>query len=492
MIPSQTSIRPRRKPPLPVRPGQTPRYDIAAEGERSPVVAPVVTPALLAPVADAGEGLPADFLRIPNTQAAPPVMSGAADVMSAPPTPRRVRIDALQDRVTTLRNTPAQDKNGRWKSIGLNLLHGLGEGANAVTQASMRSGRPVDAYGVAQVVGGGIGSGIAGGANPALDEQRKNDRFIGNLDRQLKEQLTYEKIEDERMERERKFKHEQTDQELKRMQITQTGDAARMRSGDAQTRSLVSMFNRLPSFDPQDAGNVEIVEAMRGAGLPVFAKHANQKLEIKVDPRTGSWRVFSADPQTGEATSGVITDRATDAPVVTATREQMSAETAAANRQAQDTRAATNIRSRENVAAANRESQERRAATSGVRARGGGANPTDARRTRAATAIGKLNTLLGKFETARTDKVRNAARRQIERQSSLINSEFGDLTDDDASGWRTSLKPRATSSLPTTGGGAYAGRRFALGNLGAIRQRLGVASDEEARRLVEAQGGTFQ
>ena len=73
----------------------------------------------------------------------------------------------------------------------------------------------------------------------------------------------------------------------------------------------------------------------------------------------------------------------------------------------------------------------------------------------------------------------------------LIRSQFGDIVSDGDEGLPTRLNSQAASPSNGNGGGRYAGQRFSRANIGTIRQRLGVASDEEAERIITQHGGSF-
>jgi hypothetical protein len=88
---------------------------------------------------------------------------------------------------------PASDRNGRVKSAILTALYQMGEGANRV----LSSGRPVDEYGLASVAGRGIGGGVAGAFNPALDEDTKRRARMDDLEQQIATQLKIERAQAE-------------------------------------------------------------------------------------------------------------------------------------------------------------------------------------------------------------------------------------------------------------------------------------------------------
>lgn len=143
----------------------------------------------------------------PPRAAAPHVTSDAPDPL--PPT----ELERAERKYSDLQRTPAKDKNGSLKSIILNALHEMGGQARAVSEGAARSGRPVDAYGMASIVGAGGGGAAAGGINPALDEQRKRHARMDDLGKYIQTTRAQEKAAREA--------------ELQRAQIEQTRANAR-------------------------------------------------------------------------------------------------------------------------------------------------------------------------------------------------------------------------------------------------------------------------
>jgi hypothetical protein len=83
---------------------------------------------------------------------------------------------------------PSYDRNGRVKSAIFHALHQLSEGAHQV----LASGRPVDEYGLASVVGRGLGGAFGGTLNPAIDEEYKRKARMADLEQQIANQLKIE------------------------------------------------------------------------------------------------------------------------------------------------------------------------------------------------------------------------------------------------------------------------------------------------------------
>jgi hypothetical protein len=136
------------------------------------------------------------------------------------------------------------------------------------------------------------------------------------------------------------------------------------RSRDAAARALVSLYNRLPEFDPDAPENADLAEQMRAAGLPVVRKQANQQLRFVQDMRTGAWSVVSAPKAGGQATAAAVTTP-DGKPLATTSSAQMSAEQQEANRRSREKVAQWQIAARKEIAAASRAVQEARVRMSG-------------------------------------------------------------------------------------------------------------------------------
>lgn len=395
----------------------------------------------------------------------------------------------IENQIEYERAHPVQDSNGRWSWKA--ALANVGAG---IAEQSRRGGT------WQEMLASGAGSAIGGVIAPNADERRVQQSRVTQLEQSLAKHglLRKQRLDLEGAEADNAYKRAQTD-------YLRTGKPAeaQAREINRQRGSVLSNLRLLKGtrLDVNNPSHLELLRRADDLGISMDVDSWNNAgsnlVSVEVvdaDNPTQKRRVFfnkaTGETQADAGQSGYVQPvNATTG--MTSAQEGSDADRDAARVEAMRRARVSEGLGRERFTEQRRHNQvtEARTTQGGTR---GGANPTDARRTRAAAAIGKLNTLLGKYETARTDKVRNAARRQIERQSSLINSEFGDLTDDDASGWRTSLKPRQAAGASSSGGGKYAGQRFSPQNLPAIRQRLGVSSDEEARRIVEAQGGIFQ
>lgn len=98
-------------------------------------------------------------------------------------------LKAKQDEYSTLANNPVHDTNGRFKSALWNFVREMSQQAQRVSA----SGRPVDEYGLASVVGAGIGGAAAGGINPRIDDENKRRMRMASLEEEIGRQLEIER-----------------------------------------------------------------------------------------------------------------------------------------------------------------------------------------------------------------------------------------------------------------------------------------------------------
>lgn len=80
------------------------------------------------------------------------------------------------------RTHPAKDTNGWLKSMLINAVVQMGRNANA----ALASGRPIDEYGFARVLGGGIGGAAAGAISPYLDEEYRQQGRMRRMQEHIK------------------------------------------------------------------------------------------------------------------------------------------------------------------------------------------------------------------------------------------------------------------------------------------------------------------
>jgi hypothetical protein len=178
------SILPRRRkiPPLdtitPRQPVPAEEFDSDPVGEAGGEAAPVE---LAAPDQDA--------LDMPELPAAPEAI---APVIMPRPKRRSEELLDLYDR----ESAPVEDHNGRLKSALLNSFYQMGQNA----QDQVRSGRVMDEYALASILGGGAGGAFAGAVRPELDEARKRQARMTDVGNQVKQALAVEEQERRRQQ----------------------------------------------------------------------------------------------------------------------------------------------------------------------------------------------------------------------------------------------------------------------------------------------------
>lgn len=116
------------------------------------------------------------------------------------PQPSRSQLQADEDTLAAVRNSQPK-KQSRGRALLMNMLYEMGQGANQVTQASLMTGRPVDQYGIASIVGRGLGGAGRGLADPAIMNKRKREFQMQQLSQQIAQQLEIEKQQSESAQR---------------------------------------------------------------------------------------------------------------------------------------------------------------------------------------------------------------------------------------------------------------------------------------------------
>jgi hypothetical protein len=101
--------------------------------------------------------------------------------------PPRTESERLQRDYGFVSQQP-HDRNGRLKSALWNMFQQMSVGANQV----LASGRPVDEYGLASVVGRGLGGAGRGLLDPKVDEEYKRRSRMADLEHQIATQLKIE------------------------------------------------------------------------------------------------------------------------------------------------------------------------------------------------------------------------------------------------------------------------------------------------------------
>jgi hypothetical protein len=438
-------------------------------------------PMMTTPQLDVRRALGASASQATNGEAMP---NGDGSVVPLPASAARqlnpTRNMAMQDAEAQMRiaqmavDNPnlTPDQDGRWKSAFKRMALGAAQGAAT--------------GGVGGLIGGAAG-GFAGGAiNPRWNEQARAAEHLQKQKGVYGETVKRRQVNDE-------FEDNELDRELKRANIEK-----------ARRPPVVKpIFKKQAGVTYQvDAdGTATAIVGANGEPLtpdtqrPVFVDTLDDDgvtmQRNQYNPTTGKYepvmigdapavvrRVQRVNPESGMTESGERADADRDAGRTETIRHNKVGE----------------VFGQQNFGLSRQRFAESKRHSEVVESRGGGrsgANPAEARRTRAATQIGKLNDVIAKAQGAVTQRQRDALRRKANAMGQLIRSQYGDIVSDGDEGLPTRLNSQAASPSNGNNGGRYAGQRFNRANIGTIRQRLGVASDEEAQRIVEAQGGVF-
>jgi hypothetical protein len=121
---------------------------------------------------------------------APPI-----SLKGTPSTPSNVPyspLERLQQEYDQLAATPAKP-HGRVRSFFEGLAANVGRQAQAVSEGAARSGRPVDAYGLASIAGAGAGGGMAAGVLPREWANQQRELKMRHMTEQIGAQLKIER-----------------------------------------------------------------------------------------------------------------------------------------------------------------------------------------------------------------------------------------------------------------------------------------------------------
>ncbi|GEM_PF-5656142 len=213
--------------------------------------------------------------------------------------------------IRDLQRQPIENRNSRGKSI----LKALGYGLQAFN-------RPIrDWNDFANAAGNTAAHGIGAAIDKKLDERLDNQREI------------------EKTEKSKGFKfiqrRHQREDEKEVAQINKTnaetkwygkrGEIEDEKAKDRRRRNLVSIFNRLPEFDPDDPTNADLVAEMKELDIPTPQKTRGSQFKIEQDPRSGNWFAIQVNKSTGEATSSPVTTQ-DGKPLVTESKQNFAQE----------------------------------------------------------------------------------------------------------------------------------------------------------------------
>jgi hypothetical protein len=210
---------------------------------------------------------------------------------------------------------PNKHRGSRWGAIIQNALYTLSRNAQSVSEGAARSGRPVDMYGIANVIGGGIGGAVAGAARPGIIEQRQREQRLHELEGHIKFQLGVEKAH--------------ADYTAKLAQADYTRQRAPLerlkREGtqlDRDRRALLSMYRTVGEYDPSDHRfdsmgkeaerlGVTLQPYKRGEKPPQRFNHLGRVWEYLKDDETNEYYARPVADDDGQAL-GVDTSKVPD------------------------------------------------------------------------------------------------------------------------------------------------------------------------------------
>lgn len=136
----------------------------------------------------------------------------------------------MQRELDALAATPAKSRKPRWREIIENMLYEGSQAARRVSEASVRSGRPVDEYGLASVAGGFGGGGAAAAINPAVNAERKRVARMNDLAGLIEQQLKVEKQQAARMQQEQELQLRAREVGVRSRQVDATAENQRERT----------------------------------------------------------------------------------------------------------------------------------------------------------------------------------------------------------------------------------------------------------------------
>lgn len=184
-------------------------------------------------------------------------------------------------------------RGSRVRAVLENFFYNLSRGAQAVTDASIRSGRPVDTYGLAATVGRGIGGAVAGGARPDVIAERNREMNMQRLEGLIKTQLDTEKAHAEYT-----AKLAQADYTRQRAPLERLKRAGAQLGRDRS--QLLSMYRTVGEYDPADHRfdsitkeaerlGVKLVPYKRGDKPPQRVQLMGRFFNLVKDDETGEW-----------------------------------------------------------------------------------------------------------------------------------------------------------------------------------------------------------
>lgn len=217
----------------------------------------------------------------------------------------RVQIEEYQDPDRYKKGSERYDKKRNWKdalrSAGYGILQALASAPANSDTASM----------IGRAIGGAATGGVMGATMDNVDEKMRDQFKLAQLIPKYKEAYG--------MERQKKNDDETSQYRQAQMvnlaednrnakwgrQIQERGLAQQERNRisreeTSRMTAVAGLLKNVPEFIPGDPKYKELEQALGDVKLPVFAKDAKKKVDLKQDQRTGAWTVILTNPVTGQ------------------------------------------------------------------------------------------------------------------------------------------------------------------------------------------------
>lgn len=230
----------------------------------------------------------------PDPQPAAAGDFSAADIgAGAQQTARPSQLDSLRAEYDTLAaDRHPHYRGSRTRAVLENLFYNLSRNAQAVSEGAARSGRPVDMYGLANVIGGGIGGGVAGGIRPDVIAERQREMKMRNVEDLIKEQLGIEKAHAE-------YSRTLAQAEYTRQRVPLDRLKREGMQLDRDKRALLSMWRTVGEYDPADHRFDSMTKEAQRLGVSLTPYKRGEKVPQRFQ-HMGRWWEWLEDDSTQE------------------------------------------------------------------------------------------------------------------------------------------------------------------------------------------------
>ena len=226
--------------------------------------------------------------------------TGASDSYEATGFPEAPKTASQKAREAMETEAPAKRERRLGRRIGSGLWNGF--------KAWGAAGAP---GGLAGLGGALATGGIAFGASPETHQKFKTQQRQGELMGEYERKLGQETASAKR-DLEQARVNDQTMETALRVDKANRDELERQQQERKQLQSLFQfVYQQSPNFDPADPKNASIVEGMKRAGVPVFEKRADGKLEFKQLP-DGTAGTFDRRPVTFKRSAHMASLRGTN------------------------------------------------------------------------------------------------------------------------------------------------------------------------------------